>query len=139
MAEEPLAERKCIENLTVSHFSSPTRNTTLHGIMTAVSPVRKGKSNSPVKYFDGKVTDGTGAMWVICFNPKVHAVLLKSVDEKCPDATKNCNIQKSRSFSNEELEVVIDSSTKINESKVGIHITSLPPSIAPWMPSSLHH
>ena len=66
-------------------------------------------------------------MRVIGFNPKVSAVLLKSVDEKCPVAIKNCHIQKSRSSSHEELEVVIDSSTKINESTVEIDITSLPP------------
>ena len=128
MAEEPSAKKKLVENLTVSRFSSPTKNTTLHGIMTSVSPVRKGRRNSAVKYFDGNVADGTRAMRVICFNPKVRAALVKSVDEKSSIAInlKNCHVQKSRSR-DDELEVVIDSSTKIDASTVEIDISTLPP------------
>ena len=88
MAEEPLPKRKCVDQLTVSKFASPTRNMTVHGVMTCVSPVRKGRRNSAVKYFDGKVADGSGAMRVIYFNPKVRAALVKSVEEKTAVASR---------------------------------------------------
>ena len=124
--EEPIAKKKRIEELTVSNLSSPSRNTTVHGVMTCVSPVRKGRKNSAVKYFDGKVADGTGAMRVICFNAKLRAALLKSVEEKTAIAIKNCHVQKSRT-GGDDLEIVIDSSSKIDESPVTIDITTLPP------------
>ena len=76
-----------------------------------------------IKYFDGKVADGIGVMRIICFNPKVRAALLKSVEQK---TAENCHIQKSRSSGADELEVVIDSSTKIDTSELEIDITTLP-------------
>ena len=96
MAKEPIAKRKHIEELTISNLSSPSRNTTIHGVMMYVSPVRKGRKNSAVKYFDRKVADGTVAMRIICFNAKLCPALLKSMEEKTAIAIKNCHVQKSR-------------------------------------------
>jgi hypothetical protein len=80
-----------------------------------------------MKYFDGKVADGSGAMRVICFNAKLRAALLKSVEDKTAIAIKNCHVQKSISSGGDELEIVIDSSTKVDESPVEIDIATLPP------------
>lgn len=43
------------------------------------------------------------------------------------NAIKNCHVQKSHTSGGDELEIVIDSSTKIDDSPVAIDITTLPP------------
>ena len=89
-------------------------------------PSSKGEEKQKVKYFDGRVADGTSTMRVICFNPKARAALLRSVEEKKPVALINCNIQKSQISSIDELEVVIDPSTQIKEAEVAIDVSTLP-------------
>ena len=80
-----------------------------------------------MEYFDSKVADGSGAMRIICFNAKLHAALLKSVEEKTAIAIKNCHVQKSCTSGGDKLEIVIDSSTKTDDLPIAIDITILPP------------
>ena len=93
MAEEPILKRKRVEELTISNLSSPSRNTMVHRVMTCVSPMRKGRKNSAVKYFDGKVADGSGAMRVIRFNAKLRACTLEECRGK--DGKRNQKLPRS--------------------------------------------
>ena len=125
MVEEPIPKRKRVEELTVSNLSSPSRNNGSQGDDFCFA--RAKRKNTAVKYFDGKVADGSGAMRVICFNAKLRAALLKSIEEKTAIAIKNCHIQRSRTSCGDELEIVIDCPTKIDVSPIAIDITTSPP------------
>jgi hypothetical protein len=101
---------------------------TVHGVMTCVSPVRKGRKNGAVKYSTERLQMGVEpCVSSALMQNYVRAALLKSVEEKTAIAIKNCHVQKSHSSGGDELEIVIDSSTKVDDSPVDIDITTLPP------------
>ena len=54
----------------------------IHGMLTAVSPIKRSSSGSGIKYFDGQLMDGEKQRRLVGFNPKVHQKLLDFHERK---------------------------------------------------------
>ena len=66
---------------------------TVHGIMTEVSPVKSSSNNPKVKYFTGKMSDGTKTVRVISLDPGLRPRFVESVEKNEAIALANCKVQ----------------------------------------------
>lgn len=64
--------KKMRVDLNVSDVDDEYESATVHGIMTEVSPVKSSSSNPKVKYFTGKMSDGSKTVRVISFDPALR-------------------------------------------------------------------
>ena len=68
-----------------------TGNATLHGVIAAVSPMKKV---SKAEYFDAKITDGEVQLRVVGFRKKQRKRLAEFEDQMQPVELYNCQIIK---------------------------------------------
>ena len=87
-----MAKRPRDSNLDVdvSEIESTGDNVTVHGFITALSPVKKSKTN---KYFNARLSDGKKTMRVVSFNPTVHDTLQDYHHKSAPIALTDCLIK----------------------------------------------
>ena len=87
-------------------------NATLHGVIAAVSPMKKG---SKAEYFDAKITDGEAQLRVVGFRKEQRKRLAEFEDHMQPVELYNCQIKKSRK-SAEDLEIVLQTNSRVAKS-----------------------
>ena len=68
-----MTERKLKREYDVGDMETDT-NATVHGVVMDVSPIRISKNNSDVKYFSGRLSNGTKEARMICFKHCVYCV-----------------------------------------------------------------
>lgn len=85
--------KKMRVDLNVSDVDDEYESATVHGIMTEVSPVKSSSSNPKVKYFTGKMSDGSKTVRVISFDPALRPRFAKAsrTARQSPFLTARCS------------------------------------------------
>ena len=83
---------------------------TIHGIVTAVSPVKVSRKDSNLHYFDGRLTDGRSSARIVCFDPSLRSALESSREKKEAVSVVNCSVKQN---SNKDLEIVGNKHSKV--------------------------
>ena len=94
---------------------------TVHRVIGSVSPMKRGKSAS---YFEAKITDGKKQMLVVSFEDAVRRCL--SSFQSSASAVSLSHIRIKRARDSDDLEVLLNSSTKLAKSPKKITVSSLP-------------
>ena len=89
-------------------INEPSSSATLHGVVTSLSPMKKGKS---CEYFDGSLSDETANIRFVGFSTSVRRKLLQHQEKNDPVTLSHCQVQQSRK--NDNLEVKLNSVTAI--------------------------
>ena len=98
----------------------PASSANIHGIITSLSPVKKGQTHS---YFDGTLSDGTSKLCMMGFNAKHRTALNDFLGRKEAVELKDCQIQQAkRSYS---MEVLLKNTTEITGLPKKISVSSL--------------
>lgn len=103
MAKKPTTELDTLSSATEA------KDATLHGVVAAVSPIKKG---SKAEYFDAKIADGQTHLRVVGFR-KEHRKRLAEFEQQAVSLT-NCQIKKSRT--SEDLEIVLQHNSRVEKS-----------------------
>ena len=106
-----MAKRTFKEFEEVSEISNTSPNARIHGVLTALSPMKKSKTCS---YFDGEVTDGKATMRVFGFDCGVRRRLIEFEDGKNPLVMSNCEVKRSRR--GDQLEILLSKHTEVEKS-----------------------
>ena len=91
-------------------LSQPSSSATLHGAVTSLSPMKKGKS---CEYFDGSLSDQTANIRFVGFSTSVRRKLLQHKEKSDPVTLSHCQVQHSRK--NDDLEVKLNSVTAVKK------------------------
>ena len=86
-------KRTYSEISTLEDIKSPMSNTTIHGAITAISPVKKGRKSI---FFEGTLTDSTAAIRLVGFNIIQQKKFLDFRKRKIPAQLVNCELKSSR-------------------------------------------
>ena len=89
----------------------------LHGVLTSVSPVKKGRKQN---YFDGKLSDGNSKLRFVGFDSKQQKKMSDMLTKKRAIEIKNCEIKPSRR--GDKMEILLKFDSKINESEKKIDV-----------------
>jgi len=76
----------------------PSTSTNVHGkFVGTVSPVKTGKSNTKVKYFEGQLSDGPKTMRFISFEPNLRWQIEEPQEKSSAVQLRNCAVKRKRS------------------------------------------
>ena len=81
------------DDFDVSEIESIWDNATIHGIVTAISPVKASKSNEQMRYFNAKLSDGNQTIRVISFSPSLHDTFQDFCSKSTPIALTDCQVK----------------------------------------------
>ena len=107
----------------VSSVDAPSRNAKIHGILTALSPMKKSRT---CQYFDGELSDGKKNMRLFGFD-SARGVRRKLEELQGKDATitlSNCEVKHSRQ--GETLEILIGKDSRVDVSDRDFDISDIP-------------
>lgn len=93
-------------------LTTPVPNASLHGAVTSLSPVKKGRNSN---YFDGTLYDGHHQVRIVGFLPAQQKKLDGFWISKKAVAVKNCEVKPSRQ-GGDQMEVILKTSTEISAS-----------------------
>ena len=93
----------------------PSDSACIHGIVTDLSPVKKGQKNEAVKYFLGELSDGKKFVRVISFDTSLQSAFKEASDNAKPVALSNCHVKPNRD-NPQEMEIILNNHSKINTS-----------------------
>ena len=79
---------------------------TLHGALTSLSPVKKGRM---AKYFDGTITDGNTELRLVGFNSEHQRKMNTFFSNKKTVTLQNCQIKEARQ--GHKMEIMLKNST----------------------------
>ena len=96
----------------LSALEKPLSKVTVHGVMTTVSPVKRGKSSN--KFFDGFLADVTDKCRVVGFSSCQQNLLGKFAVDRKPVTLQDCEVKQARSGG--KMEILLKGSTKIQQS-----------------------
>ena len=99
----------------VEHLESlnkPQCNTSLHGAIASLSPVKKGRNSL---FFDGTIADETSQVRIVGFTVQQQKKLNNLYQNKKPVNFVDCEVKPSRQ--GEKFEVMLKSNTQVVESK----------------------
>ena len=85
----------------VSVFSSPAKNVKIEGMVTVLSPMKRGRKS---EYFHGEISDGKEKMRLYCYDATVRDELEKVAQSKEGVRLEGCDMTVSRDGSG-DLEV----------------------------------
>ena len=108
------------EIVTFNEVVTASPNDTVHGILTSVSRVKKGRHSD---YFDGTICDGQSITRVVGFHREQQKKMSALWRERKPVQLVNCEIKQSRN--SEKMDVVLKSTTEVGLSTKQIHTTSI--------------
>ena len=91
-----MAKRQLEPELEVSEINSGVTSATVHGVLVELSPIKKGRRNNGVEYFEGKVSDGKEVRRLVSFEPSLWKEMGKMKDNGETVGFMNCQIKKSR-------------------------------------------
>ncbi len=107
-------KRKC-EEMEVSELDV-SNAATIHGVFVVeVSPVKCGRRNPDVKYFEGRMTDGKKTVSVISFEPRLRTEVENARKSSEGVALTNCLVQRTKQ-PGAELEVKATAHTSVVKS-----------------------
>ena len=104
-----MARKRTIDEIdTFADFDHPVTSATIHGMVTSLSLMKKGRN---ANYFEGTVSDGTVKLRLIGFNSGQHKVMNDYLSNKQAVTLEDCEIKKRK-----QMEVMLKGTTKLNQS-----------------------
>ena len=92
----------------------PSCSTNVEGVFVGtLSPVKTGRKNSNVKYFEGQLSDGSKTVRFVSFEPKLRPQIQEAQGKSAAVLLKNCAVKRNRE---QALEVQVNSQTVITNS-----------------------
>lgn len=104
----------------IDDVDGPATNTTFHGAITALSPVKKGRNSI---FFDGRLADNTSTMRLVGFAAAQQKKLEEYQQKKVAVELRNCEVKRSRY--GEGYELMLKSGSSIKESPKKIDVSTL--------------
>ena len=92
---------------------SDIKPSVVHGVVTALSPIKTSHKNSSFKYFDGRLSDGGNSVRLISFDPTLRSSLATSSEEGTTICINNCQVKPDKDGGNE---ITLSTETKIDQS-----------------------
>ena len=92
----------------------------VHGVLTSISPVKKGKKGRKRNYFEGTVSDGTNKLRLVGFNSKLQKQMSDMMVKKRPVEIQNCEIKPS--LRGDKMEILLKSNSAVEESTRSIDV-----------------
>lgn len=92
-------------------LQEPVSNASVHGTITTLSPVKKGKHSV---YFEGTITDGSTNLRLVGFSSDQQKKLASFRDQHKPTHLQNCEVKQSRF--GDKLEILLKRFTAIVDS-----------------------
>ena len=92
-------------------IDKPISNANIHGVITSLSPVKKGRHRN---YFDATLNDGTAKLRLVGFNSKQQSTMTELIEKKEPVQLSDCKIKPARR--GHDMEVLLKNTTTIHES-----------------------
>ena len=96
----------------IDNVDGPIANTSIHGAITSLSPVKKGRNSI---FFDGTLADETSKIRVVGFDAQQQRKLNNYHQKNIPVELINCEVKSSRY--GEGYEVMLKGGTHIKESQ----------------------
>ena len=104
----------------IDDVDGPATNTTIHGAITALSPVKKGRNSI---FFDGTLADDTSTIRLVGFAAAQQKKLEEYQQKKVAVELHNCEVKQSRH--GEGYELMLKSRSSIRESPKKIDVSTL--------------
>ena len=111
------SREKCDEFDDLSAVTHPSPNAKIQGIITELSPIKKGKTTT---YFDGEIADDQSRKRLFGFDKEVRRRLLEHREKNEPVVLSHCEVKQSK-FA-DKLEVLVGKSTAVEKSKKVFHV-----------------
>lgn len=109
-----MAKRSLDEFLDLSSaIEQPVQNAVVHGIVAAVSPMKKAKSKS-CNFFDGQLSDGRQNIRLFGFDEQKQKQLAASYERSEPVVLSNIELKKS--VQSGQMEIMVKKYTSISKS-----------------------
>ena len=118
--KRPVEEIESFEVESLDAVDKPVSSANIHGMITSLSPVKKGRMRN---YFDGTVSDGTSKLRMVGFNVKQQMAMNDFLERKEAVELKDCQIQQARR--GHSMEVLLKNTTEIIGSPKKISVSSL--------------
>ena len=116
-----MAKKRTYEEIDhIDNVDGPATNTTIHGAITALSPVKKGRNSL---FFDGTLADDTSTIRLVGFAPAQQKKLEEYQQKKVAVELHNCEVKRSRH--GEGYELMLKSGSSIKESPKKIDVSTL--------------
>lgn len=104
-------KRQLEEIEALDELDRPIPNANIHGAVTMLSPVKKGRNSL---FFDGTIADGKSSVRLVGFSAEQQKKLTTLQQNKKPINIVNCEIKSSRQ--GHKMEVMLKNATVIQES-----------------------
>ena len=125
-----MAKKRLCEE--ISDQDHPTASTKVHGAITSLSPIKKGRKSV---LFDGTLADETSKIRVVDFDAHQQRKLQDYHQKNEPVELVNCEVKSSRSGDGYEL--MLKSGTGIKESPKKINVPALMEEMVAAVPKSI--
>ena len=112
--------KEMMEVDSLNNLSSAASNVRVHGAVTSVSPVKKGKRSN---FFDGKLADESCAMRMVGFNAHQQIKLQEFHVKRVPVQISNCEIKRSKY--GDGYDILLKSTSGIEKSSKDINASHL--------------
>ena len=96
---------------TLNDVESPLASATVHGVITSLSPIKKGRS---ANYFDATLSDDTAKLRLVGFNASQQKTIKEFMNSKTSIQFSDCQIKQARRGS--KMEVMLKGSTQVKVS-----------------------
>ena len=116
-----MARKRLFEEIEeLDKIQNPTSNVTIHGIVTSLSPIKKGRSSN---YFDGSLSDGSAKIRLIGFNSSQQKTMKQLMENKEAVQLQDCEIKQARR--GDKMEVMLKGSTQVLKSPKKFDVSNL--------------
>ena len=113
-------KRQLHEVLDLDGLQEPIANASVEGLITSVSPIKKGKTSN---YFDGTVADSTAKVRLVGFTASQQKKVNEYMTQNQPIKIENCEVK--RAQRGNKMEVMLKGNTKIGDSPKKFAVSSL--------------
>jgi hypothetical protein len=121
--ESAVMTKRQLELEELHHFdeiNKPVANATVHGAITSLSPLKKGRNSS---YFDGAIADDTTKLRLVGFSSNQQRKLSNFFSTHTIIQLQNCQIKESRE--GDKMEVMLKTNTNITKSSKEIDTSNM--------------
>ena len=105
----------------LDQISEPSPNATIHGAVTSISPIKKGRLNN--QFFDATLADTTSSIRLVGFSTQQQIALNELHNSKSPVELTNCVLKPSRH--GQGFDVMLKSNTQIRKSSRKLNMETI--------------
>ena len=112
--------KEAFEVPSLDSIDKPMSNANIHGVITSLSPIKKGRNRN---YFDATLSDGTAKLCLVGFNSKQQSTMTDLMQKREPVQLSDCQIKPARR--GHDMEVMLKNTTIIHESPKKMSVSSI--------------